>query len=112
VSDGHHNPPLGARGGSAGGRSAQALRHRDGREEALAACAQVRVEAGEMILSTSTGGGGYGPPERRAPDAVAKSVREGLVSLKRARDVYRVALKADGSVDWPATQQLRGKVSE
>ena len=65
-----------------------------------------------MILSVSTGGGGYGPPEKRSPDGVAKNVREGLVSLKRAREVYRVALKGDGSVDLPATQRLRGKVSE
>lgn len=112
VSDGHQNPPLGARGGLPGGRSAQALRRRDGREEPLAACAQVRVEAGELILSVSTGGGGYGPPEQRSPDVVAKNVREGLVSLKRAHEVYRVALKGDGSVDWPTTQRLRGKVSE
>ena len=112
MSDGHHNPPLGARGGLPGGRSAQALRRRDGREEPLAPCAQVRVEPGETILSISTGGGGYGPPEQRPPDAVAKNVREGLVSLKRAREVYRVALKGDGTVDWPATQLLRGKAGE
>ena len=112
VSDGHHNPPLGARGGLPGGRSAQGLRRRDGREEALAACAQVGVAAGEMILSVSTGGGGYGPPEERAAEAVAKNVREGLVSQTRAREVYRVALTGDGAVDWPQTERLRGKVTE
>ena len=111
VSDGHHNPPLGARGGLPGGGSAQGIRRRDGREEPLAACAQVSLAAGEMILSVSTGGGGYGPPEQRAPEAVAKSVRAGLVSPARAREVYRVALERDGVVDWPATERLRGKVS-
>lgn len=110
VSDGHHHPPLGARGGLPGGSAAQALRRRDGREEPLAPCAQVRVAAGETILSVSTGGGGYGPPEQRSPEAVGKSVLEGLVSPRRAHAVYRVALESDGTVDLPATERLRAKV--
>jgi N-methylhydantoinase B len=110
VSDGHHNPPLGARGGLPGGRAGQALRRRDGREEPLAPCAQVRVAAGETVISVSTGGGGYGPPGRRAPQAVAKSVREGLISAARAREVYRVALEPDGTVDSAETARLRAEV--
>ena len=34
------------------------------------------------------GGGGYGPPEERERDAVARDVREGKVSPERAREVY------------------------
>lgn len=92
VADGHHNPPLGARGGLAGGRADQRLRRRDGSEEQLAPCAMVRLEPGEIIVSVGTGGGGYGPPRERDPDAVALMVREGLLTPARALEVYGVTI--------------------
>lgn len=93
VADGHHNPPLGARGGLPGGRADQRLRRRDGTEEQLAPCAMVRLEPGEIIVSVGTGGGGYGPPRERDPDAVALMVREGLLTAGRALNVYGVTVE-------------------
>lgn len=93
VADGHHNPPLGARGGLPGGRADQRLRRRDGTEEQLAPCAMVRLEPGEIIVSIGTGGGGYGPPQERDPDAVALMVREGLLTPARALNVYGVTVE-------------------
>lgn len=93
VADGHHNPPLGARGGLPGGRADQRLRRRDGTEEQLAPCAMVRLEPGEIIVSIGTGGGGYGPPRERDPDAVALMVREGLLTPARALNVYGVTVE-------------------
>ena len=55
-----------------------------------------RAAEGEAMVSISCGGGGYGPPEERAPQRVAEDVREGWVSRERAASVYRVAL-TDGS---------------
>ncbi|MGH8138556.1 MAG: hydantoinase B/oxoprolinase family protein [Steroidobacteraceae bacterium] len=107
VSDGHYNPPRGARGGLSGGPAGQALKSRDGIEKPLPPCAQVHVEPGEIIVSVSTGGGGYGVPTRRSPEAVARDVREGLVSVDRARSVYRVALDGEGRADQAATDRLR-----
>ncbi|HVW70530.1 MAG TPA: hydantoinase B/oxoprolinase family protein [Steroidobacteraceae bacterium] len=112
VSDGHSNPPLGVRGGLPGGSAEQAIRRRDGREEQLSPCAQVRVVPGETIISISTGGGGYGPPERRSAETVALDVREGRISRGRAMDVYRVALDPDGEVDWSSTERLRAGVRQ
>lgn len=109
VSDGHHNPPLGAGGGMAGGRADQALQRKDGREEKLPPCALVRVSPGELVISTSTGGGGYGAPSKRATEAVAKGVSEGLLSRERARELYRVVLDPKGSVDPIATERLRAR---
>ena len=40
----------------------------------------------------SRDGGGYGPPQTREPERVLRDVREGKVSVDRARDVYRVAI--------------------
>ena len=46
------------------------------------------VEAGDTISYRTCGGGGYGPPEERDPERVARDVREGKVSAERAREVY------------------------
>jgi N-methylhydantoinase B len=75
--------------------------------ERLPSCAQVGVRAGEAILATSTGGGGYGDPRTRDPAAVAADVSEGWVSRTRAREVYGVELMNDGSVDLAGTALLR-----
>jgi N-methylhydantoinase B len=88
VSDGAVNAPLGARGGQTGGASQQFLRDRQGVLQPLAACAQVVVQAGETIVSVSTGGGGYGDPFTRDPALVRKDVAEGWVTAERARTVY------------------------
>ena len=65
-----------------------------------------RPEMDETIRLWSGGGGGYGDPARRAPEAVAEDVRAGLVSPTRARDVYAVAMAGD-RVDEDATRTLR-----
>ncbi|MBB4155517.1 N-methylhydantoinase B [Sphingomonas jinjuensis] len=108
LSDGHANPPTGVRGGGGGGGADQYLIARDGTRRPLAACAQVHIAPGERIVAISCGGGGYGPPTLRDPDRIAASVRSGLVSRDRARDVYGVAIAADGSVAHGETAGLRG----
>ncbi|MBV9287880.1 MAG: hydantoinase B/oxoprolinase family protein [Hyphomicrobiales bacterium] len=108
VSDGNLNPAKGVRGGRAGAPSAQFLRRRSGALEPMPGCAEVLVQPGEAMASLSCGGGGYGPPEERAPSRVAEDVREGWVSRGRAESVYRVALTDELQVDAAATQRLRG----
>jgi N-methylhydantoinase B len=69
--------------------------------------ALVRLPPTRVRLS-SPGGGGVGDPRFRDPAAVLADVRDGLVSREAARDVYGVALTADGrAVDEPATATLR-----
>jgi N-methylhydantoinase B len=53
------------------------------------------------------GGGGWGDPLDRNPEAVARDVREGLVSCKAALEIYGVALAATGEVDTDATADRR-----
>ncbi len=106
VSDGHHNPPVGARGGLAGGSAGQRLRRRNHQDEPLDPCAQVRVQAGEIIVSVGAGGGGYGPPTERDPARVAEAVCEGLLSPERAASVYGVVVR-DGALDPVATAAKR-----
>ncbi|MDX6234847.1 MAG: N-methylhydantoinase [Nocardioidaceae bacterium] len=108
LSDGTLNPARGVRGGHDGGPAQQRKRFRDGTlSDELGSYARVTLEPGETIISVSCGGGGYGPPQERDAGRVAKDVREGWVTSKRAREVYRVAVTADGDVDQADTARLR-----
>lgn len=52
-------------------------------------------------------GGGFGDPLERSPAAVARDVRDELVSETDSRDLYGVVLGADGDPDLGATESLR-----
>jgi N-methylhydantoinase B len=43
---------------------------------------------GDLLRVVSPGGGGYGAPAQRAPEAVARDVREGKVSMQAAQSIY------------------------
>ncbi|KQU92800.1 hydantoinase [Mesorhizobium sp. Root102] len=106
VSDGAINAARGVRGGGNGGNANQFRLTSEGRKAQLDSCAQVTLRDGERLLSISCGGGGYGFPEERDPDAVARDVAEGWITPERARNVYRVAVAGD-RVDLEATVALR-----
>src|SRR6185503_12376147 len=66
--------------------------------------------AGETVSIVTTGGGGYGPPEERDPEAVLDDVRDGLYDADEARRLYAVvvrAAKGDWELDVAATQVRR-----
>ncbi|WP_348647211.1 hydantoinase B/oxoprolinase family protein [Aestuariivirga sp. YIM B02566] len=107
VSDGTVNAARGVRGGGAGGKADQFRVRRDGTLQRLDACAQVTIHEGERLLSISCGGGGYGNPAEREAETVARDVAEKWISAQRARDVYRVAVSEDGSLDRNETVRLR-----
>ncbi len=67
----------------------------------------VKIRAGQRVRLETPGGGGFGPPEERAPDAVARDVRLGYVSREAARTLYKVAVTESGDVDASATANLR-----
>lgn len=53
------------------------------------------VRAGVRLDYVQGGGGGWGDPLARPVDWVVEDVRDGLVSLQRARDVYGVVITAE-----------------
>ena len=66
------------------------------------------VEHGDRIRAITPGGGGWGNPLERDPEAVRWDVIEELVSLDRARTVYGVALDPETLIlDKEETRQLR-----
>jgi N-methylhydantoinase B len=79
--------PAGALGGH-DGKVAEYVLIRDGVETRLPAKTTLEVQPGDTISYRTCGGGGYGPPEERDPERVARDVREGKVSAERAREVY------------------------
>jgi len=106
-SDGNVNGPQGVRGGGDGGRAHQHKLDRAGREVAVPNCGRVTLADGELIVSYSSGGGGYGPPSERDPEIVGRDVREGYISRARAKDVYGVVIDAAGDVVYADTVALR-----
>jgi len=65
------------------------------------------VTADSDVIVRTGGGGGWGDPLERDPEAVRSDVLEELVSREAARDDYGVVLKEDLSVDQTATRELR-----
>jgi N-methylhydantoinase B len=65
---------------------------------------------GEVFIQTSPGGGGFGDPLVRDPEAVRRDVEEGIVSVESASSVYGVVLDDEGGVDPGATADRRGEL--
>jgi N-methylhydantoinase B len=79
--------PAGAFGGRAG-KPAEYVLIRRGVETRLGAKTTIEVEPGDTVSFRTCGGGGYGPPLERDRELVARDVREGKVSVERAREEY------------------------
>lgn len=92
VSDGTVNTAQGVQGGSRGSAAKQYKRTIDGNLVILPAFSLETIKDGESIVSYCCGGGGYGDPKDRDIELVRKDVREGYVSVKRAREVYGLSL--------------------
>ena len=54
-------------------------------------------EAGpnRILVVETPGGGGFGTPSQRDPEAVLRDVRDGKISLERASSIYRVAIDSE-----------------
>jgi len=70
------------------------------------------LHPGEVVSLETPGGGGLGNPRERDPSRVVNDVRNGYVSLSKAREVYRVAIDAidgDYALDEAQTRELRAR---
>ncbi|MBI4200308.1 MAG: hydantoinase B/oxoprolinase family protein [Chloroflexi bacterium] len=68
------------------------------------------LQPGDTLSFESPGGGGFGNPFQREPQAVLRDVVEGFVSPEGAHTDYGVVVQAAGSsfvLDLPATRRLR-----
>ncbi len=69
----------------------------------------IRVCEGTVIHSLTGGGGGYGNPLERAPEAVREDVIDRYVSLDYARSAYGVVLTDDLEILSDDTRNLRAE---
>ncbi|MDD5493340.1 MAG: hydantoinase B/oxoprolinase family protein [Dehalococcoidia bacterium] len=113
IADGHFNPPQGINGGLPGSALQLYKYTLDKGEETKTELPTVSLETlqpGEAMISMSSGGGGFGNPLDRDPEKVRHDVREGYVTLEKARDIYGVVINTDTelySVNNEATKALR-----
>lgn len=74
----------------------------------LSKAQDIPLKPGDRVRVGTPGGGGYGDPMTRDPEAVAEDVRLERYTADEARAFFGVVVRADGQVDVTATAQLRG----
>jgi N-methylhydantoinase B len=120
MGDGHYNPSRGAAGGLDGVPAQTFLcRVKNGTEvefvKELPTIHEITLQSGEALSGICSSSGGYSDPLERDPELVRHRVREGWISIEKARDVYGVVLDTEPelyAVDWKATEELRKKLGE
>ena len=71
------------------------------------------MKKGEIYRLIQAGGGGYGDPLERDPEAIISDVNQGKISLEHAKEAYGVILKTNPlSVEKDATEKLRSEMKE
>jgi N-methylhydantoinase B len=99
-------PPEGIFGGKPGQKARFMQNDTDADPSGLTLC-----DTGDRISFFSAGGGGYGNPLERDPEAVERDVLFGYVSLASARKDYGVVIDpASLKLDRAQTEKLRAKL--
>lgn len=80
--------PPGIRGGAPGSVARAWVETAEGEHIAIVEPVIHRARAGDVLVTESCGGGGYGEPRRRDPAKVIADVREGVVSPEAAVRTY------------------------
>ncbi|MGL4634586.1 MAG: hydantoinase B/oxoprolinase family protein [Beijerinckiaceae bacterium] len=58
----------------------------------------IQIKQGQRVRLETPGGGGYGKPQDRDPDSVARDVCNGFLSAEAAQNIYGVTISKDGAV--------------
>ncbi|MCX5996099.1 MAG: hydantoinase B/oxoprolinase family protein [Chloroflexi bacterium] len=118
IADGHFNPPQGINGGLPGSAlqlyKYEITKGEDTKTE-LPTVSMESLQPTEMMISLSSGGGGFGDPLDRDSEKVRHDTREGYVTLEKAREIYGVVIKTDSelySIDQGATKVLRAEIKK
>lgn len=109
LTDRTRSRPWGVFGGHAA-RPARFYRNPDTPdEEALASKSTTKLDPNDVVSVQTPGGGGYGDPLERDPQAVLEDVRDEKVSAEKAEEEYGVVIDdgVDHGVDEAATEGRR-----
>jgi len=107
--DGDVEPAFGLFGGKEGTLNTIELRYPDGRVcKTTSKDLLEDVPEGTILFQQAGGGGGYGDPCLRKPEQVALEVKNGIISIEQAKDLYGVVVDPSTyEVDQDATQVIR-----
>jgi len=101
--------PWGVFGGESA-RPSRFLRNPDtDNETVLGSKSTTKLDPGDVASIQTPGGGGYGDPLERDPDAVRDDVLDGKISRERAERAYGVVLTDEEVVDEAATDARRAE---
>jgi len=108
--DGDEEPAFGLAGGKDGTLNRIELHYPDGRIYKTTSKDLIEeVPEGTLYTQEAGGGGGYGDPHLRPANKVLQEVRDRIVSLAAARDIYGVVITEEtGELDDGETAKLRG----
>ncbi len=84
--------PWGLQGGGSGALGKYTIIKKNGEVIVLPSKCTVQIGEGDTLIADTPGGGGYGDPRRRDPEAVHIDVLNGLVSIESAEKDYGVAI--------------------
>ena len=93
------DPPWGLDGGKPGAVNDATLIRADGSERKLKKATGVTMQAGDRLIFSTAGGGGWGDPRTRNRKAVAADLRAGYVSPEAARRDYGFDAAADRAAE-------------
>jgi len=100
-------------GGKSGSINLVTLMYPSGEEKTVKSKEIIRdIPTNAIFRELAGGGGGYGDPFERDAGLVAEEVKDGVISLEQARDLYGVSVHpSDFTVDYEETARLRRKGS-
>ena len=108
-SDRRDHLPYGLYGGYPGRGSINQLRGKQP-DQVLPTMISTSIHKGERLYHRQAGGGGWGNPLERSPDAVQRDVKNDKVSLMAANQEYGVVINENNwEIDRLATEELRRK---
>jgi N-methylhydantoinase B len=84
--------PFGLNDGESGATAVHELVHPDGSEETMRSKATREIPAESRVRFQPAGGGGFGDPMERDPEAVLADVLDGYVTPEAARETYGVVV--------------------
>jgi N-methylhydantoinase B len=82
----------------------------DGDARELSSKSTTELDVGDVVSVRTPGGGGYGPPTERDPDAVLADVRDGKVSVVAARDAYGLEVDPGAGSAEPTAARRSGEI--
>jgi N-methylhydantoinase B len=80
--------PWGLAGGQGGATGEFILIRADGEEKRLPSKCTVSLVRGDTLIIHTPGGGGYGDPRERDPEAIHEDLQNGLITVEEAREIY------------------------